>query len=468
MMRKTTIILAALLFGACNFHNEISSEGDTPSPIVTPTITLDESDTQLTTSQEFGLWLQPAIDGTYDSLVWTLDGAYIGSEPKMHITAEEGTHLLNITAIRRQGDQTATASVSRTIRIVRPEALPLQLYAPQTEYTIALGTTLHLAPVIFAPQPQTEYRWSVNGVEVKSGSEAWLDFSPEMTGYYDIRFATDTDFCDFGVVCIGENIAARPRTEESHTSADRVLEYQPAAGQFINTGMGGRTPEQYAFDKLQAGEILSLGGFGGYIVVGFDHSIVNGEGYDLRIRGNSFDNSSEPGVVWVMQDLNGNGEADEVWYELKGSATGTADVQQDMAVTYLHNTNRARGTIQWRASDGSCGTIERNAYHTDNNYYPEWIPHNLTLGGTMLHNKVQYIDGKVVSLPYGDGYADNQSAECVNGWNLFDIANAINHQGCAVELSHIDFVRVQSGVCYSAAVIGEISTEISAIEEIER
>lgn len=86
----------------------------------------------------------------------------------------------------------------------------------------------------------------------------------------------------------------------------------------------------------------------------------------------------------------------------------------------------------------------------------------------MLHNKVQYIDGKVVSLPYGEGYTDNQSSECVNGWNLFDIANAINHQGCAVELSHIDFVRVQSGVCYSAAVIGEISTEISAIEEIER
>ena len=86
----------------------------------------------------------------------------------------------------------------------------------------------------------------------------------------------------------------------------------------------------------------------------------------------------------------------------------------------------------------------------------------------MLHNKVQYTDGKFVSLPYGEGYVDNQSAECINGWNLFDIANAIDHKGCAVELSHIDFVRIQSGVCYSADIIGEISTEISAIEEILR
>ena len=344
----------------------------------------------------------------------------------------------------------------------------MQLYIPQTEYTITLGTTLHLAPIIFAPQPQTEFRWSVNGAEIKSGSESWFDFKPQEVGYYDIRLTTEAEVCDFGVVCIASDNNIRPRTEESLVSADRVLEYQPAAGQFINTGMGGRTPEQYAFDKLQAGEILSLGSFGGQIIVGFDHSIVNGEGYDLRIRGNSFDYSSEPGVVWVMQDLNGNGVADEVWYELKGSATGSPDAQQEMAVTYLRNTNRSRGTIQWRASDGSCGTIERNAYHTDNNYYPEWIPHNLTLGGTMLHNKVQYTDGKFVSLPYGEGYVDNQSAECINGWNLFDIANAIDHKGWAVELSHIDFVRLQSGVCYSADIIGEISTEISAIEEILR
>ncbi|MFR7812460.1 MAG: hypothetical protein ACLU4N_26295 [Butyricimonas faecihominis] len=36
------------------------------------------------------------------------------------------------------------------------------------------------------------------------------------------------------------------------------------------------------------------------------------EGYDLPLR-NAFDGSSEPGIVWVMQDVNGNGLPD-VWY----------------------------------------------------------------------------------------------------------------------------------------------------------
>jgi hypothetical protein len=58
----------------------------------------------------------------------------------------------------------------------------------------------------------------------------------------------------------------------------------------------------------------SLGGWGGYIVFGFDHSVENGSGGDLYIRGNAFEGNSEAGVVWVMQDENGNGLPDDTWY----------------------------------------------------------------------------------------------------------------------------------------------------------
>lgn len=56
---------------------------------------------------------------------------------------------------------------------------------------------------------------------------------------------------------------------------------------------------------------VSLGGWGGYIVVGFDHSIDNSSsgykgGYNFSITGNAFKGSSEPGIVYVMQDTNGN------------------------------------------------------------------------------------------------------------------------------------------------------------------
>ena len=40
--------------------------------------------------------------------------------------------------------------------------------------------------------------------------------------------------------------------------------------------------------------------------MGFDHSVDNIAGYDLAIRGNAFDGSSEPGIVWVSRDENGN------------------------------------------------------------------------------------------------------------------------------------------------------------------
>ncbi len=463
MTKRVHILLTALMLSACNFYTEINTdENDTQTPTA-PTIILGEDALQLATSAEAGLWLQPAIDGVYDSIAWILDGEYIGSSPKMHIVADEGRHTLRIEAY----NQSAHSFISRPISVMPAEQLPLYIHITQYEYTTVVGSPIRITPIVSEPRPLIDFRWAVNGIEVKCSSEEWLDFCPDSAGYYDIRLTADYQVIDFGVTAIPPSeVQYRPRTSDSDRSVTRVIEYLPAPGQFINTGMGGRTPEQYALDKLQAGEIFSLGGFGGGVVVGFDHSIANNEGADFRIRSNSFDNSSEPGVVWVMQDLNGNGKCDEIWYELKGSETDNPTTRQNIAITYIRNAYRALGNIQWRGSDGSCGVVERNPYHTTNNYYPEWIPHSLTLCGTMLEPKVEQSNGNYVSLPYGWGYVDNLSEECVGGWNSFDIANAIAPDGSSVNLPHIDFIKVQSAVCYSAPVIGEISTEISAIEEI--
>ena len=85
----------------------------------------------------------------------------------------------------------------------------------------------------------------------------------------------------------------------------------------------------YAEERLRSEAYVSLGGFGGYVVVGFDHSIDNKVGeYDFGITGNSFAGSSEPGIVWVMQDENGNGLPDDTWYELKGSETGKPETSK--------------------------------------------------------------------------------------------------------------------------------------------
>ena len=79
----------------------------------------------------------------------------------------------------------------------------------------------------------------------------------------------------------------------------------------------------YALNRLGNGDYVSLGGFGGAIVVGFDHSIANDGDYNFAVKNSVYSNYSEPGIVWVMQDENGNGLPDDTWYELKGSDYST-------------------------------------------------------------------------------------------------------------------------------------------------
>lgn len=79
---------------------------------------------------------------------------------------------------------------------------------------------------------------------------------------------------------------------------NKVYEYLPAPGQFINENHNTITMAEactYAEERINQTAYVSLGGFGGYIIVGFDHSIVNDGDYNIAITGNAFDGSSEPG-----------------------------------------------------------------------------------------------------------------------------------------------------------------------------
>ena len=101
----------------------------------------------------------------------------------------------------------------------------------------------------------------------------------------------------------------------ANAAFDRICEFRPAPGQFVNEYYDAATMEEacdYAQKRLRSGYYVSLGSWGGCLVAAFDHPVVNDGGYNLRILGNSFDGSSEPGVVWVMRDENGNGDRKSV------------------------------------------------------------------------------------------------------------------------------------------------------------
>ena len=275
----------------------------------------------------------------------------------------------------------------------------------------------------------------------------------------------------------------RAATAGSLMQWSEVFEYTPAPGQFIgDTKTGGFTGEErsaadavaYAERRLAAKSYVSLGGFGGYIVVGFDHSIDNNEGYDFAVQGNSFDGSSEPGVVWVMRDENGNGQPDDTWYELAGSETGKTETIQNYSVTYYRPT-APKKTVQWTDSEGNSGQIDYlAAYHQQEYYYPAWIEaDSYTLTGTLLkaRNYDKLGNGTMWVQPaYDWGYADNYSEQdwlpTYKAVNCFDISRAVDNQGSSVELEYIDFVKVVTACNTKSGHLGENSTEVCDIYDL--
>ena len=466
-MKRLTFILIAAALTACNFSEEYEYELPPDEKVTAPIVHLNESAEQLTTTEEFGLWLCPAIEGKWDSLSWWVDERYAGGTRKIHLSPSIGTHTITVKAHKNGTSEVATALHSVTVRVVADEELPLNLIIPQSTYSTIVGETLRIAPVVFAPAPKAEFVWSIDGVEVQRGEQSHLDFVAESEGTHNLQLAASEQVFDITVKSIAaDRITPRAAVATSSVAATKVWEYAPAAGQFINTSVDGRTPEVYAEQSLANGSAVSLGGFGGRLVVGFDHSVMCSDDYDLRIRGNAFDNSSEPGIVWVMQDSDGNGLPDDTWYELRGSEHDADSTLHNTGIIYLRDAAHPLADIQWRTVDGNCGVVERNVYHTANSYYPEWAHTSLTFWGTLLPSRVELRGGSYVALPYGGGYVDNFGSDRDGVWNRFRISDAVRPDGTPANLTHIDFVMIQSAVNHCAPNIGEISTEVSAIEDI--
>lgn len=291
--------------------------------------------------------------------------------------------------------------------------------------------------------------------------------------------------------------------------ASSVVSYQPAPGQFVNsaqyndaarvlgapTGGGTVNPDNTG--------VVTLGGFGGSIVLGFDRSIQNDArnpmGLDFIIFGNASYVSGNPNrrfaecaVVEVSRDDNNNGMADDAWYLIPGSHFAAPFTGSQHSVTWDNDTGDSTnppalaswlppGTpalppiFIWSTTTHRLPTaiFGASAVLTNPNGpdataegvwgYADHTP-ALLLGDMNGDNQVDDFeiapedfytvpdDPMVVGISAGSG-----------GGDAFDIAWAVDAAtGQPAALDRIDFVRITNPVDALLGPVGEWSAEIDA------
>ena len=291
--------------------------------------------------------------------------------------------------------------------------------------------------------------------------------------------------------------------------ATKILEYQPAAGQF-RSEVAWDNPVEF-FENRERG--LSLGALGGYVVLGFDQPIYNNPqnpyGVDFTVEGNSFVAAekgvwTEPGAVQVMEDKNGNGLPDDgEWYELAGSDYWLSTTKRNVELTYYNPHYNDRYTVPWAMKweeDGETkyeyGAVVTNNFHK-HTFYPDyyynqdnpdeskrWYNPSVSrdsitftgmtnIRGCIDMRSPSYIEFYSYS---GFGYCDNKGfvkddariAQNPYGrptlgetaGDGMDISWAVDKDGNYVDLEKIDFVKVYTAGQVIAGWLGEWSTEV--------
>lgn len=322
-------------------------------------------------------------------------------------------------------------------------------------------------------------------------------------------------------------IVVKKKTAKLSAYIAKVFDYLPAPGQFVNKlpqYQEGDTHEDMVrkANEWLVGEdawMITLGGWGGYVTIGFDHTIVNvPDKKDFRINGNAFGSamgrpnapfggSCEPGIIMVAYDKNKNGRPDDdEWYEIKGSSNFSAEkelwysfaqensndtrVFRDYQMTYYKPEKEEpeiagepdnplafitiKNYIRWEDNKNNNGYKVKNVYHQQT-YYPAWVKENqLTFKGIRLPengiNEGKFVpginEGNIYFVLYGFGYGYVDNHPNVQDGSAIDIDWAIDKEGNKADLPGIDFVKIYNGVNQENGWIGESSTEVERGEDL--
>lgn len=359
----------------------------------------------------------------------------------------------------------------------------------KSSYTIDRFKVLNIVPKLPA---NSQLTWSIKDSVISQSAE--LDFITPYLKNYPLTLKVTTN----GAVKTYTSLINVTKESGNYSKyISNVFDFRPAVGQFTN-GIPEYLPGNTEANLISAAKkaivgpnssMISLGGFGGYVVFGFDHTIPNLEGRDFKILGNAFFGSQanedrfgscEPGIILVAYDKNKNGKPDEdEWYEIAGSEYFKNTTVKNYSITYFKPDPKKQQVageefwqtdieyIKWQDNQGNTGFKTQNAFH-DQSYYPLWIAESsYSLKGTKIKDNFydqsgtgNYWVGKSFDFGYADNAPNNDEASNI------DISWAVDKNGKYVKLPGIDFVKVYTAINQEAGWLGEVSTEVSGAYDL--
>lgn len=332
-------------------------------------------------------------------------------------------------------------------------------------YSVVASKILTITPQVATADVSYQWILTKNPVNAVKDSllstDASLAFIALQDGVYDITLkvikGNESGSKDFIVNVTGE-------TSQYSPYITAMYDFAPAPGTLANDcyKQDGYTKEDVMkialgrIDNTSVGYLLDLGSFGGSVVVGFDHTVINIPGErDFKVYGvnESVPNFvTAPGLLFVAYDKNGNGKPDDdEWYEIKGSAHKDNIVDSNFSVTY-HRPAKDKAPVQVGPFDPF---QDRESVLTENSlgesFYlsllrnrkdlcPSWIDQDkFTFTGKRFNINIKpQVAGQYTLWQYDIldwGYANAKDPD-------IDIDWAIDKDGNKVHLPGIDYIKV--------------------------
>lgn len=460
-------------------------------------------------NQPFSIEVQSASDEllTYQ---WFVGGVEVAQTKNFaHTFGEVGQYTVTLkvtqNAISFEYPFEVVVSYSYTLK-----KEDIMIEEPQDGY-IATINKLFIVNVTSVSDEGVSYQWYSDDEPLTQTKN--LEHMFEVGGQNNLRLTVTQGelHFDYNIIVSVEFGEITPPSEGSSPYITTVLDYMPAVGQFTNKlpvykeGDTQKTMNEKVLAAIGNNKrgMITLGGYGGYVVVGFDHTIENVAGKrDFRVLANAFyananpdpdapdGGSCEPGVIMVAYDANDNGKPDEnEWYEIAGSShqDPTQELWYNKAAANGNNVNcytdykityykpeqeptteeEKEKYIRWEDNKGESGYKVKNIYHNQC-YYPLWATGNsLSFEGTLLPQNGIDESGAgnyFVLYKFRYGYADNETN--TGDESAIDISWAVNKKGQRINLPGVDFIKIYTGVNQENGWLGECSTEITSIEDL--